>query len=60
MKEKRLEVSIVAMRLNVSTATVYRLLSCGKLRGGKMGVSRCVRVMENSVKEFEARRSCCE
>lgn len=57
MKEKRLEVSVVACRLNVSTATVYRLVRSGKLRGVRMGVSQCIRVLESSVNRFEEKRA---
>ncbi len=52
MKGKRLEVSVVSQRLNVSTATVYRLVKEKKLRGGRVGVSGCIRVLESSVDEF--------
>lgn len=56
-KDRRLEVSVVANRLNVSVATVYRLLGSGQLRGVRLGVSQCVRVLESSVKAFESVRA---
>lgn len=54
--DRRLEVSIVANRLNVSAPTVYRLVKAGKLKSVRMGVSQCVRVLESSVVAFEAKR----
>lgn len=56
-KDKRLEVSKVANRLNVSAATVYRLVKSGDLRGVRLGKSQCLRVQESSVLAFEARRA---
>lgn len=51
-----LEVAVVAQRLNVSPATVYRLIQRGKLRAIRAGVSRGIRVRKESVAEFEERR----
>lgn len=59
-KEKWLEVSAVARRLNVSLATVYRLIGSKMLRSNKMGVSRCLRISASSVAEFERRREYAE
>jgi len=59
-KDKWIEVSAVARRLNVSAATVYRLIKVGSLRSTKMGVSRCLRVSERSVGAFETRRTAVE
>lgn len=56
-KDKWIEVSAVARRLNISAATVYRLIKLGSLRSTKMGVSRCLRVSERSVGEFETKRT---
>ena len=55
-KEKWLEVSTVSRRLNVSSATVYRLIKNGSLRIRRLGVSSCIRVSEKSVFEFEHHR----
>ena len=59
-KERWIEVSAVARRLNVSAATVYRLIKVGSLRSTKMGVSRCLRVSEKSVGDFETMRATAE
>ena len=59
-KEKWLEVSAVARRLNVSPATVYRLVGAKMLHGRKMGVSGCLRVNIRSVADFEKRREYAE
>ena len=59
-KEKWLEVSTVARRLNVSPATVYRMVGVQILHGKKMGVSGCLRVSSRSVAEFEKRREYAE
>jgi len=56
-KDKWMEVSSVARRLNISAATVYRLIKLGSLRSTKMGVSRCLRVSEASIKSFEKMRA---
>lgn len=55
---KWLEVSAVSRRLNVSAATVYRLIKNKSLHSTRFGVSRCFRVSEKSVVEFEQRRAC--
>lgn len=60
MRERWIEVSAVARRLNVSAATVYRLIKVGSLRSTRMGVSRCLRVSERSVGAFETRRASAE
>lgn len=59
-KDKWLEVSAVARRLNVSLATVYRLIGSKMLRSNKMGVSRCLRISERSIADFEKRREYAE
>jgi len=53
---KWLEVSEVSRRLTVSSSTVYRMINLGFLKSGKMGTSRCIRVSEKSVIDFEKRR----
>ena len=55
-RDKRLEVSVVANRLNVSAPTVYRLIKSGRLRAMRLGASQCVRVLESSVESFELSR----
>jgi len=55
-RERRMEVSVVANRLNVSAQTVYRLIRAGRLRAVRLGVSQCVRVVESSVEDFERSR----
>lgn len=56
MSMKYLEVSAVAKKLNVSTSTVYRLIKQKKLIVSKNGVSAGIRVLKNSVTEFEEMR----
>jgi len=47
-----MEVSVVAMRLNVSPATVYRLINAGRLESIKVGVSKGIRVRRQSLENF--------
>lgn len=56
LQERKLEVSIVAMRLGVSTSTVYRLIKERCLRKVNLGVSKGIRVFESSIVEFEQKR----
>lgn len=56
IRDRKLEVSKVANRLNVSAATVYRLVKSKELAGIRFGNSQCIRIKESSVEEFEARR----
>jgi len=51
-----LEVAVVVARLNVSPATIYRLIQQGKLRAARLGVSRGIRVPRQAVAEFEEKR----
>jgi excisionase family DNA binding protein len=57
MKSKKLEVSVVASRLNVSPATVYRLIQARKLKAIRCGVKCGLRVVEASVDQFELDRA---
>lgn len=56
-KDRWIEVSAVARRMNVSAATVYRLVKGGHLRSRKAGPARCIQVSEKSVGDFESRRA---
>ncbi|MGV0961871.1 MAG: helix-turn-helix domain-containing protein [Limnohabitans sp.] len=56
-KGKWLEASMVSRRINVSLATVYRLIKSGSLHSTRMGVSGCLRVSEKSIVEFEQHRA---
>lgn len=53
---KYLEVAVVAMRLNVSTSTVYRLIQRGKIESMNAGVEKGIRVCSESLIKFEERR----
>ena len=56
--DKRLDVSIVAQRLNVSTRTVYRLIDRTELVAIDVGAGTIprFRVLESSVVAFELKR----
>lgn len=56
MKEKLLEVSVVAQRLNVSPSTIYRLINHKKLKAIRCGVGTGVRVTESSIEKFKIER----
>lgn len=56
-KGKWLEVSTVSRRLNVSEATVYRLIKNKSLRCTRFGVASCLRISEKSVIDFEVHRT---
>jgi len=51
-KDRLLDVSQVAARLNVSRSTVYRLISEGKLPASKMGTVYCIRILASDVEKF--------
>lgn len=57
-QDKRLDVSIVAQRLNVSTRTVYRLIDRTELVAIDVGAGTIprFRVLESSVVAFELKR----
>jgi excisionase family DNA binding protein len=55
--EKWMAVSVVANRLNVSVATVYRLVEERHLRSRRVGVKGCVQVSGDSVRKFIAARA---
>lgn len=50
--EKWIAVSVVAMKLNVSVATVYRLIDNQTLEVRRVGVKGCIQVSESSVQAF--------
>jgi len=50
--EKWISVSSVAMRLNISAATVYRLIETRHLEFRRVGVKGCIQVRETSVQDF--------
>jgi excisionase family DNA binding protein len=52
--EATYSVAEVAAYLKVSPNTIYALLRGGKLRGRRLGVQRCVRIMGAVVQEFMA------
>ncbi len=56
MSDKKIEVSVVAKRLNVSVSTIYRLFDAGLLKGARMGLRKGIRIYEFSVFEFEESR----
>jgi len=51
-----LEVSVVAMRLNVSPSTVYRLIKLKKIDSVNFGVEKGIRVCRISLEKFEEQR----
>ena len=53
MKSEYLEVSTVAMRLNVSAMTVYRLIKRKKLESANVGDRKAIRVIRSSLEQFE-------
>jgi len=53
MKGDYLEVSAVALRLNVSAHTVYRLIQCKKLESVNVGNKKAIRVIRSSLEQFE-------
>lgn len=52
MKMQYLEVSVVARKLNVSAATVYRMIQKKKLKAVNHGASKAIRVTDKSLIEF--------
>lgn len=52
----KLEVSVVARRLNVSPSTVYRLIQRGKIKSINVGAEKCIRVYRDSLEKFEEER----
>ncbi len=57
MNNRRLEVSVVAARLNVAPCTVYRLIKAKELVATRSGVKKGFRVHEQSLEEFEKKRA---
>jgi excisionase family DNA binding protein len=55
--EKWMAVSVVANKLNVSAATVYRLIDGKFLESRRVGVKGCTQVSESSVKQFVHERA---
>ncbi len=55
--EKWLGVAVVATKLNVSVATVYRLIDTRNLDSRKVGVKGCTQISAASVREFIASRA---
>ena len=47
--DKLLEVNVVAMRLNVSAATVYRMIASGRIKALNTGNKKAYRVPESEV-----------
>jgi len=52
--EEAYSVAEVAAYLKVSPNTIYALLRGGKLRGRRLGLQRCVRIMGSAVQEYMA------
>lgn len=52
-KQRLLDVSQVAKRLNVSRSTVYRLIESGELKASKFGTCYCLRISESDVEAFK-------
>ena len=53
MKSEYLEVSTVAMRLNVSAMTIYRPIQRKKLESVNVGNKKTIRVISSSLEQFE-------
>lgn len=48
-----LSVKDAAVRLNVSTSTIYSLIKCGQLRSHRVGVGRgVIRVSEANISDY--------
>jgi len=56
MRGEYLEVSAVAIRLNVSAHTVYRLIQRKKLESVNVGDKKAIRVLRSSLDRFEEDR----
>ncbi|SHO52865.1 helix-turn-helix domain-containing protein [Desulfopila aestuarii] len=56
MKGEYLEVSAVAIRLNVSAHTVYRLIQRKQLESVNVGDKKAIRVLRPSLEQFEKNR----
>ncbi len=53
---EHLEVSVVAMKLNISTATVYRMIQTGKLEARNFGERKALRIPRSVLDDFLERR----
>jgi len=53
---KLLDVSQAARRLNVSRATIYRLINSGHLPASRLGTAHCIRITEAAVESFRQQR----
>ena len=61
MREKVLEVHVVAQRLQLHPATVRRMFSAGQLEGFKTGPSKTrIRIYESSVQEHMNNTICAQ
>lgn len=56
MRGEYLEVSAVAIKLNVSAHTVYRLIQRKKLKSVNVGNKKAIRVLRSSLEQFEENR----
>jgi excisionase family DNA binding protein len=56
MKERLLDVTQVAKRLNVGRSTVYRLIEQGVLPASRLGTAHCIRVLEQDVERYRMAR----
>ena len=55
-KKRTMDVSQVAIRLNVSRSTVYRLIDQRVLPASRLGTAYCIRVLEEDVEQYRQTR----
>lgn len=55
-RDPLLDVNQTANRLNVSRATIYRLINSGELPASRLGTAHCIRIKESDIEAFRQER----